>query len=280
MDYKEQGETIADLEIQIDRLRALYEQYFMGIEKLEPQIPRKQVERVFRILRKERINNTALRFRFLMLVQRYNTMENYWRRVVRKIEEGTYRRLVMRAHADSVQPPPMKPRDKKKNLPVHEVDLDEFDETNPSMEFPPEILDNPPQAGGPQSSSDDTQPSIAELVADPSVGRPGAPSRHAGATAPLPRGATKKGQGAQSRAARAAHGDPNLTENRIHDIYRDYVSARQRCNQPTHGLTIEKVSQQIRRQEDALREKHGREVDFQVVVKDGRAILKAVKKPS
>ena len=54
MDYKEQEAAINDLEIQIDRLRALYEQYFMGIEKTEPQVPRKNVDRMFVILRKER----------------------------------------------------------------------------------------------------------------------------------------------------------------------------------------------------------------------------------
>lgn len=283
MDYKEQAETISDLEIQIDRLRALYEQYFMGIEKLEPQIPRKQVERTFRFLRKERINNTALRFRFLMLVQRYNTMENYWRRVVRKIEEGTYRRLVMRSNPDTVPPPSQESRldKKKKRLPVHEVDLDEFDETNPSLELPPEILDDPPQPGGPQTFNDDTQPSIAELTSDPSLGRSGPANRTAAAPPPPPpRGPSRSGHGARPRPARAGQGRDALTENRIYDIYRDYVSARQRCNQPTHGLTIEKVTQQIRRQEDVLKKKHGKEVDFQVVVKDGRAILKAVKKPS
>ncbi len=36
---------IGELEIAVDRLRSLYEQYFMGIEKLEPMVPRKDVDR-------------------------------------------------------------------------------------------------------------------------------------------------------------------------------------------------------------------------------------------
>jgi hypothetical protein len=88
-----------ELEIRIERLRALYEQYFMGLEKLEPQIPRKEVERRIHLLRKEQIRNTALRFKFQMLIQRYNTLQQYWARVTREIENGTYRRDVMRAAA-------------------------------------------------------------------------------------------------------------------------------------------------------------------------------------
>src|SRR6185295_3768169 len=90
---------LEDLETRIERLRALYEQYFMGIEKLEPQIPRKEVDRRIHLLRKEQIRNTALRFKFQMLIQRYNTLQQYWARITREIENGTYRRDVMRAAA-------------------------------------------------------------------------------------------------------------------------------------------------------------------------------------
>lgn len=90
---------LEELETRIERLRALYEQYFMGIERLEPQIPRKEVERRIHLLRKEQIRNTALRFKFQMLIQRYNTLQQYWARVTREIESGTYRRDVLRAAA-------------------------------------------------------------------------------------------------------------------------------------------------------------------------------------
>ena len=53
---------IDELEQRVDRLRALYEQYFMGIEKLEPTIQRKDVDRRVWVLRREQIRNTGLRF--------------------------------------------------------------------------------------------------------------------------------------------------------------------------------------------------------------------------
>src|SRR5690606_15337753 len=81
----------------MERVRSLYEQYFMGIERLEPSIPRKDVERRIQSLRKIRFQNTAKRFKFQTLVQRYNSLQQYWNRTCRDIENGTYKRHVQRA---------------------------------------------------------------------------------------------------------------------------------------------------------------------------------------
>lgn len=99
MQTAEIEEHITELESRVDRLRALYEQYFMGIEKIEPQVARKDVERRVQVLRREQIRNTAQRFRFQMILQRYNTFQTYWLRTCREIEEGTYKRHVMHARA-------------------------------------------------------------------------------------------------------------------------------------------------------------------------------------
>ncbi len=90
-------EQINELESRVDRLRALYEQYFMGIEKMEPQVARKDVDRRIVTIRREQIRNTAIRYRFHMILQRYNTFQSYWMRICREIEEGTYKRHLIRA---------------------------------------------------------------------------------------------------------------------------------------------------------------------------------------
>ena len=72
MEQPEVEKLVGELELGVDRLRSLYEQYFMGIEKLEPTVPRKDVDRRIHVLRKEQIRNTALRFKFQMILQRYN----------------------------------------------------------------------------------------------------------------------------------------------------------------------------------------------------------------
>lgn len=88
---------VAELETRLDRLRALYEQYFLGFEKLEPLIPRKDVDRRFDAIRRLHFRNTALRFKFNMLQQRYNTFQMYWLRICRQIEDGTYQRHLNKA---------------------------------------------------------------------------------------------------------------------------------------------------------------------------------------
>lgn len=97
MEPKEIEHTLSELDDKVGRLRALYEQFFMGIEKLEPQTPRKEVDRVIAQLRKIQLRNTAQRFRFQTIIQRYNTMQQHWGRTLREMEAGTFRRDVLRA---------------------------------------------------------------------------------------------------------------------------------------------------------------------------------------
>lgn len=97
MESAELEVLIGELEQRVERLRSLYEQYFMGIEKIEPSVLRKDVERRFWLLRREQIRNTALRFKLNMVIQRYNTFQQYWQRICREIENGTYKRDVQRA---------------------------------------------------------------------------------------------------------------------------------------------------------------------------------------
>jgi hypothetical protein len=96
MDNAQIEHELEDLESRLERLRALYEQYFLGMEKLEPTVLRKDVDRKLWVLRREQIRNTGLRFKFQMLIQRYNTYQQYWTRVVREIENGTYRRDIIK----------------------------------------------------------------------------------------------------------------------------------------------------------------------------------------
>src|SRR5688572_30318791 len=97
MDVREFEQLLSDTETRLERLKALYEQYFQGIERIEPTVPRKEVDRRLRALNKERPRNTALRFRYQTLVQRWTTYCTYWGRVARQIEEGTFRRDVLKA---------------------------------------------------------------------------------------------------------------------------------------------------------------------------------------
>lgn len=86
-----------ELESRLERLRIKYDQYFTGIEKMLPFVQRKDVDRRFAQLHKEQFRNAGLRFRFQTMVQRFTTYQTYWGRIVRQIEEGTFKRDALRA---------------------------------------------------------------------------------------------------------------------------------------------------------------------------------------
>lgn len=88
---------VAEAETKLERLKALYEQYFLGIERIEPLVSRKQVMRIFAELQKETIRNTALKFRYQSALQRWNLLQARWTKVLREIELGTYSRTIARA---------------------------------------------------------------------------------------------------------------------------------------------------------------------------------------
>jgi hypothetical protein len=97
MDQRQFEATLSDAEIRLRRLRTLYDQWFHGLERSEPQVQRAEIDRIIMDLRRAQPRNTALRFRFNQLVQRYTSYNTYWQRITRQIEEGTYKRDVLRA---------------------------------------------------------------------------------------------------------------------------------------------------------------------------------------
>ncbi len=97
MDNAELDVALEELETRLERLRALYEQYFLGLEKIEPTVARKDVDRRIYVLRREKVRNTAKRFKLQTIIQRYNTFQQYWQRICREIENGTYKRHLLKA---------------------------------------------------------------------------------------------------------------------------------------------------------------------------------------
>ncbi len=59
-------------------------------------------------------------------------------------------------------------------------------------------------------------------------------------------------------------------------VFDEFVRVKQQCSEPTEGLTFEKFQVTLRKNRDALVQKHAcRRVKFTVYVKEGRAALKA-----
>ena len=97
MEPKTQLERLEELERKIDHLKVSYEKYFRGIDRLEPWPERRDVERRVREFLRDPPRTTMARFRFANLRQRLTSLETYWNRVARQIEEGTHPLVLMRA---------------------------------------------------------------------------------------------------------------------------------------------------------------------------------------
>ena len=69
-----------------------------------------------------------------------------------------------------------------------------------------------------------------------------------------------------------------LSEARKRELYARYVETKRSRGESTVGITYESLSQTLRDSGAKLREKHGKSVDFEVTVKDGKTILKPILK--
>ncbi len=68
-------------------------------------------------------------------------------------------------------------------------------------------------------------------------------------------------------------------EQRIRAIYNTLVMAKRECNESVQGMTFDSVAEKIKSQlPEILKQSGGKAVDFKVVIKDGKASLRAVTK--
>lgn len=94
-------ELLGDLEKLVDRLRVMYEQYFLGIQKAAPSHMHADAERRIRDLTILQIRNTGQRYRLATLTQKFGSYNSYWKRTVRDIEAGRYIRDLSRIQRQS-----------------------------------------------------------------------------------------------------------------------------------------------------------------------------------
>jgi hypothetical protein len=102
----------------------------------------------------------------------------------------------------------------------------------------------------------------------PAAGRPGAaaPGARPAATAPKPAAASGSGPG-------------GLSEDKLKAVYDAYVTAKRRNQEDTSKMSYETVAANLRKQvPELLKQSGAKSVEFKVVIKDGKATLKAVPK--
>jgi chromosome segregation ATPase len=84
-------EELKELEIQLNRLRLEYEQFFRGGMKREPLSLRGKVQKTITRFMSDPPRTATHKFRFNALNARYQTYRNLWGRTMRELESGTHR---------------------------------------------------------------------------------------------------------------------------------------------------------------------------------------------
>ncbi|NOK21256.1 MXAN_5187 C-terminal domain-containing protein [Corallococcus carmarthensis] len=138
-----------------------------------------------------------------------------------------------------------------------------------------------PQKGTPALGTSKL-PSVTPVV-PPGGGRPAVPPGMA-AKAPAPAAPPQPARPAAAPAAaapRPAAAGPGggMSDDKLRAVYDAYVTAKRRCQEDTSKLSYESVAATLRKQVPELLKQHNaKAVEFKVVIKDGKASLKAVPK--
>jgi hypothetical protein len=325
-DAEKAMKACTELEAEIAELHAAYDQYFLGMERRPPTTKHTAVKKLMNELRGTFVNSTTVKFRVQNLQQRLSTFERLWERTLMEIENGTYKRDVLKArrHADE-----RKKRQKAgatttadglDDLHIDEdLDLSDLDESTDDLasamqaavsavEKPkappgiptvaplvPTIAPTVPGVAPLKPVGAKTGPISAPPVAPAGSGRAvtGAPLvaaalKPAGSTGSNP--ALRPGSGSLPPVVAKSTGTPSkpptpvgsdggLNDGKIKAIYDAYVMAKKRCGEDTSKLSLDSVASTLRSQVPTLMKQHNaKSVEFKVVIKDGKAVLRALPK--
>jgi hypothetical protein len=233
-----------DLEKQAEDIRRNFDQYFLGLQKRPPTTGQAQLAGVFRKIKEEELRdwNTQDRFRFNQIHARFVSMERVWARTMKQIEDGTYKR-------DKFKVKQAKKRDAEANAAAS------LDDSALSMR-PVSALDPLDAVDVDMGSFDDDE-------------APAKPQQK-----PAPRPAPKS----QPTAAPPPANASGMSEAKLQQLHKVYLEAKKRTGEQSN-LTLDALRAQVAKQVPVIQAKHNcQQVDFKVVLKDGKAMLKAIPK--
>jgi hypothetical protein len=223
------------LDQSIDKLRVVYEQFFLGLERFEPVMLRKNIQAEIRALKENPPKNTAMKFLLFRMEAKLRTYEQYWNRVLHEIEDGVYERQLQRMRR--------KLRDEG---------------------LPDNVLDNVKTRGELEAA----MTRIAELRLQQDAPKPAASTQTQSSSEAAPAAAAPSTQRPQSPPPSSA--DPALRR-----AYENFVRARLSTGESLEGITPDRFFATLSSQIPKVKQAHGcSEVEIQVVVKDNKATLR------
>lgn len=239
------------MERKFDRLRSMYESYFMGIERTAPAVPRREMNRLMLEMQQVNIQNAGLRFRFKSLAQKWVLFIAYWNRTLREIEQGTYVRDIAKVNRHLAQKGAALTEEEavRLGIPANRVKA---------------VLDRQQRMFGQKAGG----PAVAEPAApdrkpvSPSAAEPAAPPPAPGG----PPGGTP---------VRAPGPDPA----ELRRVYERYVEAHRRSGDARPPASFEKLSEKLTRDvQKLMQEKRYAQVGLDVALEDGKVRFKVIPK--
>jgi hypothetical protein len=135
--------------------------------------------------------------------------------------------------------------------------------------------------GGPAAGRTISSPSVPALgrtVSSPSIPALGGAGSKPGM--PAVGGGSKPGVPAVGAPRPPTASSPSeLSDDKLRVVYDAYVAAKRRNKEDTSKMSFDSVASSLRKQVPELLKQHNaKSVEFKVVIKDGKAVLKAVPK--
>jgi hypothetical protein len=127
---------------------------------------------------------------------------------------------------------------------------------------------------------EETDPDIS-IVTDEEESEPPPPPQPKAPPQRPPAGASTLRPATSPPVPRAGTAPPNMipSEDKLRAVYQAYVSAKKQCKESTAGMSFEQVANQLRQQvPQILAQTKAKAIDFKVVIKDGKAQLRALPK--
>lgn len=305
-DAEEMLKLCGELEVELNELKAQYDQYFLGMERQPPTRHHERLKKQINGLKGTFVRQTAVKFRVQQLAQKLATYERLWDRTIKEIEAGTYSRDLFKARRHRQE---RDKRDKRgqqagasgdDDFHIDEdldlSDLDGEDDLESALAAASAAVAKPAAPAVKPVTGE--VPLVKPVTGSVPVVKPvtGSVPAVKPATGPVPAvkpptsgglpkitptttGSTPAFKPAAAAAKAPVTGDGALSDQKIKAIYDAYVMAKKRCGEDTRGVTLDSVSATLKRQVPELMKQHqAKSVEFKVVIKDGKAVLRALPK--
>ena len=257
---------LGEMEKKMDRLRSMYESYFMGMERVPPNTPRREMNRMMLEMQQVVIGNSSLRFRFQSLSQKWVLQVTYWNRTMREIEAGTFRRDVARTQRHLAERGGVITEEEAIALGIPKNRVKAF------VARHQRIASN---ASKKATGEHRAMPSLdASPIASPSAPAPTSPRV---GPPPIPTSARRApSPEATAPVASAASTLTGLADSDFEGAYQTYVDAHRKLGIEAQAVTKEKLRQRLGKQlPKILAEQRCERVRLEIAVEEGKVRVRA-----